>query len=725
MTKSPVVFDTLNYLSAAILYLQDNILLQRPLVPTDLKKTPLGHWGTTPAQNLVWATLDRYFRENDASALVVQGPGHGGQVALLNSFLEGSYTKAYPEIPQTLAGLTTLFRRFGTLHHATHPGPDVPGTIQTGGELGYTLAHAAGAMLDSRGSRAVALIGDGEAETGPLQASWQVSRVLDPAKDGAVFPIILRNGYAMSSPTVLDQMAPEAIKAYFAAQNWATLWVSLTPGQDIFEDLAHAVADAWQMMADWQAGKPQNLPLLILTTPKGWTGPDAGHAASHQRPVKIDPANPKAGLAALTAWLKPQVPQSLFTASGTLDPAFTALLPPSKRRITNYPAAHHHFHRWRLPELPETNLAKRGGTAQSPTAVVADYLDTLLPEHRLHIFSPDELGSVHMGQSELPQTGNIVAEHLDEGLLEGYTLSGRQGLFASYEAFLPIVGSMVAQHGKWLQEAQRYQWRDPTPSLNLLATGEVWEQGHNGYSHQNPLMQDIVASLPKTTAEIYLPADTHMLLASIHHGLRGQHKVNLFVASKQPMPDWFNTDEAAHLVQVGIDVVPWASVHPDKEPAIIFLASGMRPFNETMAAVNLLHHADAQLPIRVVYLARPLALRDPTQDPSGLAPEKFSALFPDDIPVVASYAGYPDMLATVLYTRPHIPFEIHGFINEGGMATAGELAALNRNDRYSLALAAYRHLGRSDTVATHEWYHAQQQYFSAERALSPLADKVK
>ncbi|ERL64741.1 hypothetical protein [Schleiferilactobacillus shenzhenensis] len=721
-SAAAALFSTLNYLSAAILYLNDDILLERPLTAADLKQPPLGHWGTAPAQNLVWAGLDQLFRAYDTSALVVQGPGHGGQVALLNSFLEGSYTHAYPEVPQTKAGLTTLFRRFATLHHATHPGPDVPGTIQTGGELGYTLAHAAGAVLDAPGTRAVALIGDGEAETGPLAASWQVSRLLRPGHDGAVFPIILRNGFAMDSPTVLSQMAPEAINAYFDAQGWAPLWVALTPGEDIHHALYLALARAWDMMTAWQKGQDQHLPVLILTTPKGWTGPEAGEAASHQLPVTIDPADPEAGLAALTRWLQPQRPQHLFAADGTLGDAFLSLLPPKARRITNYPAAHHHFHRWRLPELADRPVPKRGATKTSPTAVLGTYLDSLAPEHRLHLFSPDELGSVHLADLHQPTTANVVSEHLDEGLLEGYTLTGRQGLFTSYEAFLPIVGSMVAQHGKWLQEAQRFQWRDTEPSLNLMATGDVWEQGHNGYSHQNPLMQDIVASLPASTAQIYLPADTNMLLASAHRALRGQHTVNLLVASKSPQPDWFRTDEAAHLVKAGIDTVRWASTHPDETPDVVLLAGGMVPFGETLGAVRLLAAADPALAIRVVYLARPLVLRSSEADPNGLAQSTFDQLFPAGVPVVAAYAGYPALLASLLYTRGHAAFDLHGFNNQGGVTTPAGLAALNGIDQDSLAAAAYRTLGRPVPAA---WTAAYRRHFSPEWPLSPLPKQVE
>ena len=716
------IFHTLNYLSAAILYLKDNILLDRPLTASDLKQPPLGHWGTAPAQNLVWAGLDQLFKNYDTSALVVTGPGHGGQVPLLNSFLEGSYTKAYPEVLQTKTGLLTLFRRFATLHHATHPGPDVPGMIQTGGELGYTLAHAAGAVLDSPGTRAVALIGDGEAETGPLAASWQVSRVLNPQHDGAVFPIVLRNGFAMASRTVFSEMAPEAVEAFFDSQGWAPLWVSLTPGQDIHHALYLALAQAWDKMAAWQRGVDQPLPVLILTTPKGWTGPEAGEAASHQLPIAIDPDDPAAGLAALTKWLQPHRPTALFTAEGALSSAFLDLLPPKERRITNHPAAHHHFHRWRLPDLPDRPVPKRGARSESPTAVLGTYLNSLAPEHRLHLFSPDELGSVHLNKLDQPATANVVSEHLDEGLLEGYTLTGRQGLFTSYEAFLPLVGSMIAQHGKWLQEAQRFQWRDTEPSLNLLATGDVWEQGHNGYSHQNPLMQDIVASLPASTATIYLPADTNMLLASAHRALRSQHHVNLIVASKSAMPDWFTTAEAAALVHNGVDTVPWATIHPEKKPDIVLLAGGMRPFAETIGAVHLLHTADPALAIRVVCLVRPLVLRQSEEDPNGLAEATFNSLFPQGVPVVAAYPGYPALLASLLYGRDHAPFDLHGFNNQGGVTTPAVLTALNGLDQYSLAMAAYRQLDRQPNDA---WYHAHNALFSAERALSPLPDKVK
>lgn len=717
-----------NYISVGQLYLKDNPLLRRPLESSDVKAKPIGHWGTIAGQNFIYAHLNRVINKYDLNMLYIEGPGHGGQVMVSNSYLDGSYTEIYPEITEDEEGMKKLFKRFSFPGGvASHAAPETPGSIHEGGELGYSLSHATGAILDNPDLIAAAVVGDGEAETGPLATSWQSNKFINPIHDGAVLPILDLNGFKISNPTILSRESNETLTKYFEGLGWHPIIVEGEDPEKLHPELARAMDEAIEEIKAIQKHARETgddslptWPMIIFRAPKGWTGPKEwdgkpieGSFRAHQIPIPVD-QNDMEHADKLVAWLKSYRPEELFDESGNLKPEFAEIAPKGDKRM----AANPHTNPGKLirnlilPDFREFALenAEHGKTVAQDMTVLGKYLERVIElnarNRNFRIFGPDETMSNRLApifdetkrqwmqdikepnDEFLAHSGRIIdsqlSEHQDEGFLEGYVLTGRHGFFASYEAFLRVVDSMLTQHFKWLRKAKEQPWRSEIPSLNVVSTSTVFQQDHNGYTHQDPGILGHLADKKPEFIREYLPADANTLLAVFDKVLNDREKINLIVSSKHPRPQFYTAAEAKELVDKGLKIIDWASTDHNAEPDVVIAACGTEPNLESLAAVSILHEKLPDLKIRFINIVDLLKLRSPKHDPRGLSDEEFDAFFTKDKPILFAFHGYEGLVRDLFFDRHNHNVMIHGYRENGDITTPFDMRVLNQMDRFDL-----------------------------------------
>ena len=739
LQKMDAYWRAANYLSVGQIYLQDNPLLERPLTLADIKPRLLGHWGTTPGLNLLYVHLNRLIKENDLDMIYVIGPGHGGPGIVANSYLEGSYTEHYPAIERNRNGLQRLFRQFSWPQGIpSHVSPEVPGSIHEGGELGYSLAHAYGAAFDNPDLIVACVVGDGEAETGALAASWHSNKFLNPARDGAVLPILHLNGYKIANPTVLARISREELTDLMRGYGHEPLFVEGDDPALVHQALAGAMDAVLAQIREFQQqaraldpgeSPPRpRWPMIVLCTPKGWTGPNTvdgkqveGSWRSHQVPI----AEFKTGghLQQLESWLKSYRPEELFDEDGRFREELATLAPTGQRRMGCNPHANGgvllkplDMPSFRVYAIP---VPAPGAVQAEATRVLGRFLRDVMRLNvktaNFRLFGPDETASNRLDavfevsdkmwldgvqeerDNHLSANGRVMevlSEHLCEGWLEGYLLTGRHGLFSCYEAFIHIIDSMFNQHAKWLKVCNQIPWRKPIASLNYLLTSHVWRQDHNGFSHQDPGFIDLVASKKADIVRIYLPPDANTLLSVADHCLRSRNYVNLIIAGKQPAPQWLEMDAAVRHCTAGAGVWDWAS-NDAWDPDVVMACAGDVPTLEALAAVTLLRSYVPGIRIRFVNVVDLMVLQPPSEHPHGLADHEFDALFTTDKPVIFAFHGYPAIIHKLTYRRRnHDNIHVRGYKEEGTTTTPFDMVVLNNLDRYQLALDAIRRIPR-------------------------------
>ncbi|MET3908185.1 xylulose-5-phosphate/fructose-6-phosphate phosphoketolase [Bradyrhizobium sp. S3.3.6] len=722
-----------NYLSVGQIYLLDNPLLREPLRPEHIKPRLLGHWGTTPGLNFIYAHLNRVIRAQDLDMIYVCGPGHGGPGMVANTYLEGSYSEIYPDIPRDADGLRKLFRQFSFPGGIpSHAAPETPGSIHEGGELGYALVHAYGAAFDNPDLIVACVVGDGEAETGPLAASWHSNKFLNPAHDGAVLPILHLNGYKIANPTVLGRMPDSEIRDLFRGFGHEPLFVEGDDPKLMHRAMADALDVALASIRSIQqharngrtSVERPRWPTIVLRSPKGWTGPKEvdgkkveGFWRAHQVPVASCRENP-AHLKILDDWMRSYQPEKLFDASGALIPELQSLAPEGNRRMGANPHANGGLLKKEL-KLPDfrsfgVDVPQPGGVTGEATRELGKFLRDVIrlnaQERNFRLMGPDETASnrldavfdatervwmepVESYDVHLAQDGRVMevlSEHLCQGWLEGYLLTGRHGFFSCYEAFIHIVDSMFNQHAKWLKVTRHLPWRRPIASLNYLLTSHVWRQDHNGFSHQDPGFVDLVANKKADIVRIYFPPDANTLLWIADHCLRTYNRINVIVAGKQPAPQWLSMQDAANHCDAGIGIWTWAgNEYAVGEPDVVMACAGDVPTLETLAAVDLLRKALPDIKIRVVNVVDLMTLQPKEQHPHGLSDRDFDSLFTHDKPVIFAYHGYPYLIHRLTYNRTnHDGLHVRGFAEEGTTTTPFDMVVLNGLDRYHLAIEA-------------------------------------
>jgi xylulose-5-phosphate/fructose-6-phosphate phosphoketolase len=715
-----------NYLSVGQIYLMDDPLLTEPLRPEHIKPRLLGHWGTTPGLNLVYAHLNRVIKARDLEAMYVIGPGHGGPGIVANAYLEGTYTEVYPHIGRTTDGLRQLFRQFSFPGGIpSHVAPETPGSIHEGGELGYALVHAYGAAFDNPDLLVACVVGDGEAETGPLAASWHSNKFVDPARDGTVLPILHLNGYKIANPTVPARIPEEELLELLRGYGHRPIVVSGDEPAAVHQALAAALDDALDDIAGIKAraragdvGRPA-WPMIVLRTPKGWTGPDVvdgvqveGTFRAHQVPLAEVRTNP-AHLAQLEAWLKSYRPEELFTADGALRDDLAAFPPSGRRRMSASPHANggELLQELLLPDFRDyaVEVAKPATAFSEATRVTGAFLrDVVRGNPRtFRVMGPDETASNRLqalfeatdrawnahtlpGDDHLAPDGRVMevlSEHLCQGWLEGYLLTGRHGLFNCYEAFIHIVDSMLNQHAKWLKTTRQIPWRRPIASLNYLLSSHVWRQDHNGFSHQDPGFIDHVVNKKAEIVRVYLPPDTNTLLSTVDHCLRSRDYINVVVAGKQPALTYLSMDDAVLHCTRGLGIWEWASNDGGDLPDVVMACAGDIPTLETLAAVAILRERVPELKVRVVNVVDLMRLEPPSEHPHGMPDAQFDALFTADRPVIFAYHGYPWLIHRLTYRRTnHHNVHVRGYKEEGTTTTPFDMVMMNDLDRYHLVM---------------------------------------
>ena len=719
-----------NYISVAQMYLKDNPLLRRPIQKEDVKLHPIGHWGTIAGQNFIYAHLNRAINKYDLDMFYIEGPGHGGQVMVSNSYLDGSYTELYPQITQDEAGFKQLCKIFsfpGGI--ASHAAPETPGSIHEGGELGYSLSHATGAILDNPNVIAAAVIGDGEAETGPLAAGWFSNTFINPVNDGAVLPILYLNGGKIHNPTILARRTDEELTQFFNGLGWDPIFVEGTDPKEVHPLMAAKLDEAIEKIQaiqkearskSAQEATMPHWPVLVVRTPKGWTGPKEwnhepieGGFRAHQVPIPVS-GEAMEHIDALVDWLKSYRPEELFDENGKLVEEIAAISPKGPRRMSMNPITNAGV----VKPMEITDWTKHAIDTSKPGAIqkqdmiefgrfAADLVKANPDNFR--IFGPDETKSNRLNEvfkatnrqwvgrrdesydEWISPVGRVIdsqlSEHQAEGFLEGYVLTGRHGFFASYESFLRVVDSMITQHFKWLRKSKTHApWRKNYPSLNLIATSTVFQQDHNGYTHQDPgLLTHLAEKKPEFVRE-YLPADTNSLMAVMAEALSSEDKINLIVSSKHPRPQFYSVEEAKELVSEGYKVIDWAStVKEGEEPDVVIAAAGTEPNLEALAGISILHKQFPELKIRFINVVDILKLRSPKVDPRGLSDEEFDKLFTADKPVVFCFHGYEGMIRDLFFDRHNHNVHIHGYRENGDITTPFDMRVLSEMDRFHVA----------------------------------------
>lgn len=722
-----------NYLTACQLYLLDNPLLEKPLSEEQIKKKIVGHWGTCPGQNFVYTHLNREIKNNDLDVIYISGPGHGGNAMVAQDWLDGSYQEVYPDITRDREGMQKLFKQFSFPGGIpSHVAPETPGSINEGGELGYSLSHAFGAVLDNPGLIAACVVGDGEAETGPLATSWQLNKFLSPATDGAVLPILHLNGYKIANPTVLSRISHGELEDFFRGCGWEPHFVEGDDPMVMHRLMADTMDECFGKILEYQknarergdASRPR-WPMIVLRTPKGWTGPKEvdglkveGYWRAHQVPVQPD--SPE-HIRIIENWLKSYKPEELFTANGEPVPELRELPPRGTRRMGANPHANggQLLRDLRMPDFRDygVDVPFPGSVERQDMTELGFFVRDIYKlnkgERDFRVFGPDETASNRLtpvfeitdrawdGETldiddHLAPGGmvmdSMLSEHVCEGMLEGYLLTGRHGFFNSYEAFIRIVDSMFSQHAKWLKVCDQLPWRAKIASLNYVLASNVWQQDHNGFTHQDPGFLDHVANKKADVVRLYLPPDANCLLSCFDHCIRSRDYVNVIVASKHPRPQWLTMEQAVKHCTQGIGIWQWASTDAGCEPDIVMACCGDTPTLETLAAVTILRGAFPELKIRVVNVVDLMRLQSDEQHPHGLPQNEYDAIFTQDKPILFAFHGYPSLIHELTYRRKNKNLHVRGYLEEGTITTPFDMRVLNHLDRFDLVMSAVYNL---------------------------------
>ena len=730
-----------NYLSVGQIYLYDNPLLKKPLKRAHIKPRLLGHWGTTPGLNFVYVHLNRVIKEYDLNVMYITGPGHGGPGLVANAYLEGTYSEVYPNVSQDEEGLKRLFTQFSFPGGIpSHVAPETPGSIHEGGELGYSLSHAFGAAFDNPDLLVACVVGDGEAETGPLAASWHSNKFLNPVHDGAVLPILHLNGYKIAGPTVLARIPHDELKSLFSGYGYKPYVVEgddpATMHQQMAATLDAVVADISRIQRDARTNgftKRPRWPMIVLSSPKGWTGPKVvdgkraeGTFRSHQVPMG-DMSHP-GHVKLLGRWMKSYRPEELFDRTGRFLPELADLAPTGDRRMSANPHANGGLllHDLRLPDFHDYALKvqKPGAVNGEATRVQGEFIRDVVKSNsnNFRVFSPDETASnrwgavfevtnrcstaeIIPGDDHVAPDGRVMemlSEHQCEGWLEGYLLTGRHGMFSCYEAFIHIVDSMFNQHAKWLKVSHRIPWQRPIASLNYLLSSHVWRQDHNGFSHQDPGFIDHVVNKKAEVIRVYLPPDANTLLSVTDHCLRSRNYVNVIVAGKQPAPQWLNMDDAIKHCTAGLGIWPWASNDHGGDPDVVMACCGDVPTLETFAAAGLLRTLFPRLKVRVINVVNLMKLQPQREHPHGLSDKEFDSLFTTDKPIIFAFHGYPWLIHRLTYRRTnHKNLHVRGYKEEGTTTTPFDMVVLNDLDRYGLVMDVIDRVPKLGRLAAH------------------------
>ena len=733
LTKMNAYWLAANYLSAGQLYLLDNPLLKKPLSLDQIKKKIVGHWGTVPGQNFVYVHCNRVIKRYDLDMILLSGPGHGGNFLIANTYLDGSYSEIYPNISQDEEGMQKMFKQFSfPCGVPSHCAPETPGSINEGGELGYSIAHAFGAVFDNPDLIATVVVGDGEAETGPLATSWQSNKFLNPVTDGAVLPILHLNGYKISNPTIFSRIPHDEIEDFFKGCGWTPYFVEGDDPMTMHRKMAETMDTVIEEIKAIQkharetgdAERPK-WPMIILRTPKGWTGPKVvdgqkieGSFRAHQVPISME--NPEEHLKLLNDWLRSYHPEELFDEKGRLIPELAELAPKGNARLGANPHANGGLllKDLRLPDFRTYGIPVEPGKTKAQDMIelggyIRDIFRLNEDNKNFRIFGPDESmsnrlyrvfeaenrdwnGELKDDDDKLARGGRIMdsmlSEHMCEGWLEGYLLTGRHGFFASYEAFIRIVDSMAAQHAKWLKVCNQLSWRQPIASLNFILSSNVWQQDHNGYTHQDPGFLDHIANKKADVVRMYLPPDTNCLLSCFDHCIRSKNYVNAIVASKHPSCQWLSMEQAVKHCTQGIGIWEWASNDCGEEPDLVMACCGDTPTLETMAAVTILRDELPELKIRVVNVVDLFKLESNTKHPHGLSDAEYDAIFTKDTPVIFAFHGYPTLIHELTYGRNNHNVSVHGYQEEGTITTPFDMRVQNQLDRFDLVKDAIMHL---------------------------------
>ncbi len=732
LRKIDAYFRATNYLSVGQLYLKDNPLLKEKLTLDHIKPNVVGHWGTAPGQNFVYVHLNRIIKKNKLNMIYISGPGHGGQAIVSNVYLEGTYSEIYPNITEDEEGLKKLFKQFsfpGGI--SSHVAPETPGSINEGGELGYSLSHAYGAVLDNPTLIAACVVGDGEAETGPLAASWHLNKIINPLTDGVVLPILHLNGYKIANPTLFARMPREELIKFFEGCGYHPYVVEANTTYKMHELMAKTLDKCIDEIKDIKSKSRLNkracFPMIILVTPKGWTGPKIidnkeieGTFRSHQVPVVVNKEHPK-NVEVLEAWLKSYKPQELFDSNGKLIKELKDLVPPKELRMGMNKHANGGL---LLEELNVPDFRQYGVSFDKPGTLIKQDMMELgyfirdiikLNERKknFRVFGPDEAlsnrlnhifevtnrqwnGITYENDEYISNYGRVIdsvlSEHLCEGMLEGYLLTGRHGFIHSYEAFIRIVDSMASQHAKWLKVVKDLPWRQDIASLNYILTSYAWQQDHNGFTHQDPGFLNHIVTKKSDTVRIYLPPDTNTLISCFDHCIRSKNYINVIVASKHPRPQWLNMDEAIKHCTKGLGIWKFASNDEGCEPDIVMACAGETPTMETLAAVKILRENFPDLKIRVVNVVDLMKLESDDNHPHGLTDSEYDSIFTKDKPIIFAFHGYPHLIHQLAYKRTNDNLHVHGYIEEGTITTTFDMKVQNKLDRFHLVMDALKYL---------------------------------
>ena len=727
--KIDAYFRASNYLSACQLYLLDNPLLKRKLELSDIKHTLVGHWGTVPGQNFIYTHLNRVINKYDLNMIYISGPGHGGNAMVAQAYLEKTYSEVYPNITYDESGLQKLFKQFSFPKGiSSHVAPETPGSINEGGELGYSLSHAYGAVLDNKDLIVACVVGDGEAETGPLAASWHLNKIINPKTDGIVLPILHLNGYKIANPTILARISDEELDSLFKGYGYKPYHVDISTTEKMHQDMARTLDEVIEEIKKIQSSNSSTrpmYPMIILRSKKGWTGPKLvdgkqieGTFNAHQIPIVVNKENSQ-NLNLLENWLRSYHPEELFDDNGTLIKELQDLSPKGNKRMSANPIANGGL---LLRDLVIPDFRKYAVNFNNPGTVMCQDMEELgkfvrdvidLNKTNFRVFGPDETKSnrltpvfektdrqfnalIYKNDESLSNEGRVIdsvlSEHLCEGMLEGYLLTGRHGIFNSYEAFIRIVDSMTSQHAKWLKVAKELSWRKGISSLNYILSSHIWQQDHNGYTHQDPGFLNHIVTKKSDIVRAYLPPDANCLLSCFDHCIRSKNYINVIIASKHPRYQWLTMDEAVKHCTKGIGIWNFASSDEGKEPDVVMACCGDTPTLETLAAVTILKKFYPGLRIRVVNVVDLMKLESNDKHPHGLTDFDYDNLFTKNKPIIFAFHGYPNLIHQLTYNRKNKNLHVHGYLEEGTITTPFDMRVQNKIDRFSLAKDALKYL---------------------------------
>lgn len=751
-------WNACNYLSAAQLYLLDNPLLKRKLTKNDIKKKIVGHWGTVPGQNFIYVHLNRIIKNNKLNMIYISGPGHGGNAMISNTYLEGSYTEVYPNITEDEEGLKKLCKQFSFPGGvSSHVAPETPGSINEGGELGYSLAHAFGAVLDNPTLIAACVVGDGEAETGPLATSWRLNKFINPKNDGVVLPILHLNGYKIANPTVLARISKEELDSYFKGLGYHPYYVEGSDPKVMHQKMAEALDNIvteiklLKRFSKENDGANIKWPMLVLRTPKGWTGPKEysekeieGTFRAHQVPLTI---NDDKDIDILEKWLKSYHPEKLFTPSGKLIPELKEIAPKKEYRMGSNPIANGGklLKDLIVPDFREyaVEVNKPGQVLKQDMTELGRFVKDIITANKensnFRIFGPDEALSNRLDyifETEkrcwnayidnkdefLSPSGRIIdsylSEHFCEGALEGYLLTGRHGVFHSYEAFVRIVDSMTSQHAKWLKVTNALPWRSDIASLNYILTSHVWQQDHNGFTHQDPGFLNHLVTKKADTVRMYLPPDANCLISCFDHCIKTKNYINVIVASKHPRPQWLTMNQAIKHCTYGLGIWNFASNDQGKEPDIIMACCGDTPTLEALAATKILRENLKDIVIRFVNVVDLMKLQSNEKHPHGMTDEEYDMIFTTNKPIIFAFHGYPSLIHELTYQRHNEDLHVHGYIEEGTITTPFDMRVQNKIDRYHLVMDALKYLPKYGNKTSDLYKYCQDKLIEHKEYIS-------